>query len=88
MCFLFDSIVHTQRIHNTTECFGLIYASRPHLEFDAVTMISSSSMHEDVKTHKEGDQLDDENCEGEKCLMRRTLAAHLNYIYTQYKPRN
>ncbi|KAL1344947.1 hypothetical protein HN51_018747 [Arachis hypogaea] len=68
--------------------FGLIYASRPHVEFDAMTMISSSSMHEDVKTYKEGDQLDDENCEGEECLMRRTLAAHLDYIYTQNKPKN
>ncbi|MBA0747259.1 hypothetical protein Gogos_004187 [Gossypium gossypioides] len=32
----------------------------------------------------------DENCEGigkEECLMRRTLAAHVDYIYTQnHKP--
>ena len=36
--------------------------------------------------------LDDESCEGmegtEECLMRRTLAAHTDYIYTQkHKPK-
>ncbi|XVF39777.1 hypothetical protein PTKIN_Ptkin01aG0059800 [Pterospermum kingtungense] len=46
-------------------------------------------------THHEGvveaEKVDiDENCEGagkEECLMRRTLAAHVDYIYTQkHKP--
>jgi hypothetical protein len=26
-----------------------------------------------------------EECEGEECLMRRTLVAHTDYIYTQGK---
>ncbi|XP_030538884.2 phytosulfokines 3-like [Rhodamnia argentea] len=33
-----------------------------------------------------GDELLDESCKGvgeEECLVRRTLAAHLDYIYTQ-----
>ncbi|KAE9586857.1 putative phytosulfokine [Lupinus albus] len=34
-------------------------------------------------------ELDNESCEGtEDCLMRRTLMAHLDYIYTEkHKPR-
>lgn len=35
---------------------------------------------------------DDESCEGiereQECLTRRTLMAHLDYIYTQHKPKN
>ncbi|MED6220399.1 hypothetical protein PIB30_044423 [Stylosanthes scabra] len=70
-------------------CFGLIYASRTHVQFDSM-MISSSSPHEDVEANKGGDlMMEDESCEGEECLMRRTLAAHVDYIYTQkHKPRN
>ncbi|CAK9320484.1 unnamed protein product [Citrullus colocynthis] len=36
------------------------------------------------------DEMMDDNCNGvgeEECLMRRTLAAHLDYVYTQkHKP--
>lgn len=49
----------------------------------------------DVEAYKEAakSESDDESCEGvdgrEECLMRRTLAAHVDYIYTQkHKPRN
>ncbi|KAK7321628.1 hypothetical protein VNO77_32454 [Canavalia gladiata] len=63
--------------------FNLIYASRPNPEFNGV-----SSLHEDAAAKAE---VDDENCEDgtEECLMRRTLAAHVDYIYTQkHKPKN
>ncbi|KAE9603635.1 hypothetical protein Lal_00002358 [Lupinus albus] len=61
-------------------CFIIIY-----VPFDTV-----SSLHGDVTEAKV--ELNDESCEGlegkEDCLMRRTLAAHVDYIYThKYKPR-
>ncbi|KAE9609345.1 hypothetical protein Lal_00020519 [Lupinus albus] len=63
-------------------CFTLIYASGSNLAI--------SSIYGDVTEKKL--ELDDENCEGvegrEKCLMRRTLVAHVDYIYTEkHKPR-
>ncbi|KAM7520916.1 hypothetical protein LguiB_019878 [Lonicera macranthoides] len=41
-----------------------------------------------MKTQKMSEKIevDEERCEGagkEECLMRRTLAAHVDYIYTQ-----
>ncbi|KAG5018442.1 Phytosulfokines 3 [Glycine soja] len=82
-------------------CFGLTYASRPNVEFDAI--ISPHRVHslellcfdfrlKDVSAYKTAlAVLDDESCEGidgsEECLMRRTLVAHVDYIYTQkHKP--
>ncbi|KAI9106446.1 hypothetical protein K1719_021974 [Acacia pycnantha] len=66
---------------------GLIQASRPN-----VGLTRHSSLHEgDMEIKAE---LEDENCdetvEGkEECLMRRTLVAHVDYIYTQkHKPKN
>nr|KYP39477.1 Phytosulfokines 3 [Cajanus cajan] len=57
-------------------CFGLIYASPPNVQFDDAIF----SPHGDVAAYV----LDDESCEGiDECLMRRTLAAHVDYIYTQ-----
>ncbi|XP_028806900.1 phytosulfokines-like [Neltuma alba] len=66
---------------------GLIHASRPNVGFPG-----HSSLHEDameMKTELEGENCD-ETVEGkEECLMRRTLAAHVDYIYTQkHKPKN
>ncbi|KAK7283231.1 hypothetical protein RIF29_12621 [Crotalaria pallida] len=60
-------------------CFTLIYASRP-----------ISSLHGIVTKAKAELDDDDESCKGvEECLMRRTLAAHVDYIYTdKQKPRN
>ncbi|XWS25490.1 hypothetical protein CRYUN_Cryun27aG0072400 [Craigia yunnanensis] len=60
--------------------FVLSYAARPEPAFPL-------TQHEEVEAEK----VDiDENCEGvgkEDCLMRRTLAAHVDYIYTQnHKP--
>ncbi|XP_020236134.1 phytosulfokines [Cajanus cajan] len=62
--------------------FNLIYASRPNPSHNTV-----SSLHVDVELKAE---IDDESCEEdtEECLMRRTLAAHTDYIYTQkHKPK-
>ncbi|KAH7836094.1 hypothetical protein Vadar_032635 [Vaccinium darrowii] len=57
-------------------CFVLTCTARPEPSFrDAAPM---KTQHGDVEV--EGD------CEGvgeEDCLMRRTLAAHVDYIYTQ-----
>ncbi|CAK8569418.1 unnamed protein product [Lathyrus sativus] len=68
----------------------LTYASRPNLGFKAL-----SSLHEDniVGSKVSSVELDDdESCEGieeeQECLTRRTLMAHLDYIYTQHKPKN
>ncbi|KAF7830525.1 Phytosulfokines 3 [Senna tora] len=66
--------------------FGLIHASRPHVAFSSLHELNQDG----VGTKAE---LGDENCEGVKekdeCLMRRTLEAHVDYIYTQkHKPRN
>ncbi|XP_028767751.1 phytosulfokines [Neltuma alba] len=71
--------------------FSISRAGRP---------VPSSSLAVPIKTqHKvnlevvEKVNTEEESCEGvgeEECLMRRTLAAHLDYIYTQkhkpYKP--
>ncbi|XVF64213.1 hypothetical protein PTKIN_Ptkin09bG0150100 [Pterospermum kingtungense] len=61
--------------------FVLSYAARPQ---PALPLIQ----HEEIEGEKLVDI--DENCEGvgkENCLMRRTLAAHVDYIYTQnHKP--
>ncbi|OMO70800.1 Phytosulfokine [Corchorus olitorius] len=60
--------------------FMLSYAARPEPTL-AITQ----------QKEVEGEKVDiEENCEGvgtEECLMRRTLAANLDYIYTQkHKP--
>ncbi|KAL2317857.1 hypothetical protein Fmac_031733 [Flemingia macrophylla] len=62
--------------------FNLIYASRP----NAVSSLQLRGL-KDIELKAE---MDDENCEEgtEECLMRRTLAAHTDYIYTQkHKPK-
>ncbi|KAJ7967601.1 Phytosulfokines 3 [Quillaja saponaria] len=59
----------------------LIYAIRPGPTFSDVNL--NKAPHEVL----EADKVDvDESCESigvEECLMRRTLAAHIDYIYTQ-----
>nr|XP_004498977.1 phytosulfokines-like [Cicer arietinum] len=60
--------------------FTLIYASRPN--------IGLNDVHKDVVASKASSNVDlgEESCEGgkgeEECLARRTLDAHLDYIYT------
>ncbi|XP_021911419.1 phytosulfokines 3 [Carica papaya] len=63
-------------------CATLSYAARP----DPVFFSASSASP--VKTQFEGveGEMAEESCEGlgeEECLMRRTLVAHTDYIYTQ-----
>ncbi|KAJ7958285.1 Phytosulfokines 3 [Quillaja saponaria] len=66
--------------------FKLIYGAR-----SPAALITSRDrlLHGDVVESEKGVELehDDESCEGvkepEECLMRRTLAAHVDYIYTQ-----
>ncbi|KAG8384247.1 hypothetical protein BUALT_Bualt04G0098400 [Buddleja alternifolia] len=59
-------------------CFSLCSAARP-----------QPKVEPQHKVNPEGTQVED-NCNGigeEECLMRRTLIAHLDYIYTQqHKP--
>ncbi|CAJ2675321.1 phytosulfokines-like [Trifolium pratense] len=59
--------------------FGLIYASRPNIGLNSV-----SSIDKDVSSSNAFSE--DESCEGvggeQECLSRRTLEAHLDYIYT------
>ncbi|XP_062164820.1 phytosulfokines-like [Alnus glutinosa] len=59
-------------------------------------LVLAGSDHSLVRTQQHGDVIAEnaeveDSCEGvegkEECLMRRTLAAHLDYIYTQkHKP--
>ena len=63
-------------------CFALSYAARPHPLFHEATLnnIQNQDVVETKQVRKE------ESCKGvkeEECLERRTLAAHLDYIYTQ-----
>ncbi|XP_030538885.1 phytosulfokines 3-like [Rhodamnia argentea] len=61
-----------------SSCFA-----RPEPVFLDVTPVETNRV--DVETES-GNELSDENCEGvgeEDCLVRRTLAAHIDYIYTQ-----
>ncbi|KAK0583008.1 hypothetical protein LWI29_032283 [Acer saccharum] len=62
--------------------FTLSSAARPHPgSFSDVTPLNADQITEDVEAEKV-----EEKCEGvgeDECLMRRTLAAHVDYIYTQ-----
>ncbi|KAM7516431.1 hypothetical protein LguiA_006014 [Lonicera macranthoides] len=63
-------------------CFTLSCASRPHPEFHEATPLKTQN--KGVETEQV--ERMDESCEGigeEECLNRRTLVAHLDYIYTQ-----
>ncbi|KAJ9537974.1 hypothetical protein OSB04_030707 [Centaurea solstitialis] len=57
--------------------------ARPLLTFNDVTPVETRLTEEEVAKAKAQDK-----CSGpgrEECLMRSTLAAHLDYIYTQKK---
>ncbi|TKY55595.1 Phytosulfokines protein [Spatholobus suberectus] len=58
-------------------CFMLAHAIRPEPAFHQESL---------AKAHQQSVEAVDESCEGvgeDECLMRRTLAAHVDYIYTQ-----
>nr|AFK37929.1 unknown [Lotus japonicus] len=60
----------------------LTYAARH--DPSSSPIISSSTQHGVLEDDKV--EMEEENCEGikeEECLMRRTLVAHTDYIYTQ-----
>ncbi|KAG5526271.1 hypothetical protein RHGRI_032526 [Rhododendron griersonianum] len=60
--------------------FALTCTARPGPPFSDATPMKTQ--HEDVNDV----EVEGINCEGvgeEECLMRRTLAAHVDYIYTQ-----
>ncbi|XP_030532096.1 phytosulfokines 3-like [Rhodamnia argentea] len=63
-------------------CSTLAFGARPEPAFPQENPVTSG--HEKVEAeHVEGFE---ESCEGvgeEECLTRRTLAAHIDYIYTQ-----
>ncbi|GFZ18835.1 phytosulfokine 2 precursor [Actinidia rufa] len=64
-------------------CSTLSYAARPQ-PLPAEDSTAKTHLPGVEATHH-GDMVD-ESCDGvgeEECLMRRTLAAHLDYIYTQ-----
>ncbi|KAK4260212.1 hypothetical protein QN277_003358 [Acacia crassicarpa] len=69
-------------------CFVLSQASRPQPAFLKDSF--AQTPHLGVESETEHEVTMDESCEGvgaEECLMRRTLAAHVDYIYTQkHKP--
>ncbi|KAK7263269.1 hypothetical protein RJT34_30856 [Clitoria ternatea] len=62
-------------------CYMLVHSIRPE---------PSSHKESMAKTPNQSVEAVDESCEGvgeDECLMRRTLAAHVDYIYTQkHKP--
>ncbi|KAJ6739854.1 PHYTOSULFOKINES 3 [Salix purpurea] len=63
-------------------CSTLTYAARPEPDFPNGSLAKN---HQKV-VEAESAEVMEEICEGvgeEECLMRRTLAAHTDYIYTQ-----
>ncbi|XP_054822939.1 phytosulfokines-like [Prosopis cineraria] len=66
----------------------LAHAARPVPGFNEE--LSGNTQHSLADAIAEHDETIMDNCEGvseDECLMRRTLAAHLDYIYTQkHKP--
>ncbi|KAL6339273.1 hypothetical protein AAG906_024424 [Vitis piasezkii] len=63
-------------------CSTLTYAARP--QPASPHDFPGKTQHGGVEAERA--EVVDENCEGlgeDECLMRRTLAAHIDYIYTQ-----
>ncbi|XP_020209302.1 phytosulfokines-like [Cajanus cajan] len=59
-------------------CTILAHAMRPQPAFQQESSLA--------RAHQQGVEAVDESCEGvgeDECLVRRTLAAHVDYIYTQ-----
>ncbi|KAG4987712.1 hypothetical protein AAZX31_11G044900 [Glycine max] len=58
-------------------CCMITHSTRPQPAFHKESLVST--LHQDAEEV-------DESCEGikeEECLIRRTLTAHIDYIYTQ-----
>ncbi|XP_010526701.1 PREDICTED: phytosulfokines 2-like [Tarenaya hassleriana] len=69
-------------------CSALMCAARPEPALTATTSLVNKLQLE--KTGANADDVAEESCGGEDedCLIRRTLAAHLDYIYTQREHRH
>ncbi|KAM6564123.1 hypothetical protein CsatB_024121 [Cannabis sativa] len=68
-------------------CSTITYAARPEPGFSAIN--TSKTQHGVVEAEQveSGDEISCEGIGEEECLMRRTLVAHTDYIYTQkHKP--
>ncbi|RDX96221.1 Phytosulfokines 3, partial [Mucuna pruriens] len=63
--------------------FNLIYASRPNPSLNTVSSLDGDVMGTKGEMVEEGCE---EGRETEECLIRRTLTANLDYIYTQQVP--
>ncbi|KAG5230749.1 hypothetical protein OIU77_009752 [Salix suchowensis] len=64
-------------------CSTLTYAARPEPSFPDGSL--AKNQHKVVEA-EHAEVMEEISCEGfgeEECLMRRTLAAHTDYIYTQ-----
>ncbi|XP_061961204.1 phytosulfokines 3-like [Populus nigra] len=64
-------------------CSTITYAARPEPGFPDGSL--AKNQHKVVKA-EHAEVMEEISCEGlgeEECLMRRTLAAHTDYIYTQ-----
>ncbi|KAJ4716108.1 Phytosulfokines 3 [Melia azedarach] len=76
----------------TTLCFILALilftssAARPEPAFSDASPVKHQRGDHVEEAAEKADQTVEESCDGvgeEECLMRRTLAAHVDYIYTQ-----
>ncbi|VVB09402.1 unnamed protein product [Arabis nemorensis] len=72
-------------------CSMLMCTARPDPAFSAsITVVQVDPCNLEKKIEGKLDDATEENCgaEDEDCLMRRSLAAHLDYIYTQKQKKN
>ncbi|KFK32784.1 hypothetical protein AALP_AA6G288000 [Arabis alpina] len=69
----------------------LICTARPNPDFSvSITVVPADPCNMEKKVEEKLDDATEENCgaEDEDCLMRRSLVAHLDYIYTQKQKKN
>uniref|UniRef100_A0A1J3FWG7 Phytosulfokine n=2 Tax=Noccaea caerulescens TaxID=107243 RepID=A0A1J3FWG7_NOCCA len=72
-------------------CFTLMCTARPDQTFSAsITIVPADPCNLEKKIDGKLDDVSEENCgaDDEDCLMRRSLVAHVDYIYTQKQKKN
>ncbi|EOA26296.1 hypothetical protein CARUB_v10024420mg [Capsella rubella] len=71
-------------------CSTLMCSARPNPAFTVVITTASDPCNMEKKMEGRLDEMAEENCgdNDEDCLMRRSLVAHTDYIYTQKKNKN
>ncbi|KAJ0260438.1 Phytosulfokines 2 [Hirschfeldia incana] len=70
-------------------CSTLMCTARPDPTFSAsITIITADPLEKSIEGKL--DDVAEENCgaDDEDCLMRRSLVAHVDYIYTQKQKKN